>query len=135
MKYFKLFRIDHWVKNLYIFAPIFFGGQVFLWYKLQLSGLVFIFFSIMSSSVYIFNDWRDIESDKLHPVKKSRPLANGSIKPSTAIMISFVLAFLSLSFAFIINYQLGIIIGLYALLNIGYSLYFKRLAIIDVTLI
>ena len=77
--YLKLMRVKHYIKNLLIFLPISFSGKLFFSYKLFVSFFGFISFSLISSIVYIFNDYKDIEKDKKHPVKKYRPLASGVI--------------------------------------------------------
>ena len=77
--YLKLIRIKHWIKNILIFIPLVFSGVI------NESNIVncilgFFSFSFMSSFIYIVNDIRDIEKDKLHPRKRKRPLASGTIK-------------------------------------------------------
>ena len=75
----KLLRVHQWIKNLFVFLPLFFAGEFLHVEGLIGTFLAFIAFSLTSSIIYILNDYKDIEKDKLHPVKKHRPLANGSI--------------------------------------------------------
>ena len=71
----SLIRIKHWVKNLFIFLPAFFGGVLFKYNNLQDLLIGFFMFSLVASSIYIINDIRDLEQDKNHPEKSKRALA------------------------------------------------------------
>lgn len=138
MKYLKLIRIKHWIKNILIFLPIICAGLLSVDTILNTS-LGFLSFSFMSSFIYIINDLKDIEKDKNHPRKKNRPLASGAIKKSTAIIIAVVMLILSLSITIIINkgvnnLSLYLLLS-YMIINIGYSLGLKNIAIIDVVLL
>ena len=79
MLFFHLFRINQWIKNLLIFTPLFFSHD---WNNFNFIFLVYTFFSfsILSSTVYIYNDLNDYDNDKNHPTKKNRPIASGKIK-------------------------------------------------------
>lgn len=138
MKYIKLIRIKHWIKNILIFLPIICAGLLSVDTMLNTS-LGFLSFSFMSSFIYIINDIKDIEKDKNHPRKKNRPLASGAIKKSTAIIIAVVMLILSLSITIIINkgvnnLSLYLLLS-YMIINIGYSLGLKNIAIIDIVLL
>ncbi len=131
----KLLRINHWIKNLYIFAPVFFSGQIINSEKLLQSLYAFFIFSFAASSIYILNDIIDVEDDKAHPEKKSRPIAAGKISKNTAYFLSLIFLLASLTGAFLINIQLLLIIIAYISLNILYSIKLKHIAIVDVTII
>lgn len=73
----KLLRVKHYIKNLLVFAPMFFGGVIFEKQKLIYAGLGFLNFCLISWVVYILNDYKDIEKDRNHPTKKTRPLYQG----------------------------------------------------------
>ena len=82
MKYLKLIRIKHWIKNILIFIPLLCSGLIN--YNNVIDCIIgFFAFSFASSFIYIINDIKDIEKDKLHPTKKNRPLASGKVKKST----------------------------------------------------
>ncbi len=85
-KYLKLLRVEQWVKNLFVFAPLFFSGNITNFDLLIKSLFAFVVFSFAASTVYILNDYSDIESDKKHPEKSKRPLASGVISKSTAVV-------------------------------------------------
>ena len=87
----KLMRVKHYIKNLLIFLPLIFSNNMTNINLLIKTFLAFIIFSLITSVVYIFNDLRDIEKDKLHPTKKFRPLASGKIKKVQAYFIIIIL--------------------------------------------
>lgn len=141
-KYLKLIRIEQWVKNLFVFLPLFFSGNIFETDLFLKSLYAFLVFSLTASSIYILNDYSDIESDKKHPEKKHRPLASGAISKPTALSI---LGFLILSvfgllvigemFLNINIWKFTIIIVFYFLMNLAYTFHLKHVAIIDVTIV
>lgn len=79
MKYIKLMRVKHYVKNILIFLPLFFNKSVFNMEKFIIAMLGFVCFSMVSSAVYILNDIRDVEKDRNHPKKKDRPIASTAL--------------------------------------------------------
>lgn len=134
--YFKLLRVSHWVKNLFIFLPLFFSGNILTDVNsfLQVS-LGFVLFSIIASSIYIINDLKDIESDRLHPEKKNRPFASGKVPVKTGILLSGILFIGSITGAFFINLYFAGVLAFYFAMNIAYSMGLKHVAIIDITII
>ena len=139
-KYLKLIRINHWIKNILIFLPLFFSGNIFNIPLLLTSILAFFIFSLTSSIVYIMNDINDIEKDKLHTVKKNRPLASGLISKKNALYLMsllIVLVIIGIIYLYLKTKILGVIIIpiIYVVINILYSKYLKNIAIIDVLLL
>lgn len=134
--YLKLMRIKHYIKNLLVFAPMFFARSILkfdLWTKV---GIGFLAFCFISSIVYIINDIHDIEKDKQHPIKKNRPLPSGLIRVEQAWMLAMVLFIVSGVLIFLVNDLLAaVILYGYLLMNLAYSLYLKRVPIVDVTII
>ena len=131
----KLIRVNQWVKNFFIFAPAFFAEKLLDIPVLTDVTLGFFGFCFMASTIYIINDYADIEKDKLHPEKCKRPLAAGTVKVSTAFIVCAVLLISSSLIAISIsNYFFGILI-FYFLMNLAYSFRLKQIAILDVTLI
>lgn len=131
----SLIRPHHWVKNMFIMMPLFFGGHLWnKWCWIQ-ALITFMAFSFISSAVYCINDIFDIEADKKHPSKCHRPLASEVIKPLQTIIISFILTALSLAFCFLLDnycFQIMIILALYFIINVLYSYKLKNYALIDV---
>ena len=79
MIYLKLIRINNWVKNFFIFIPLFFSSQIIDLDKFFITLIITFGFSLVTSFVYILNDIFDLEFDLNHPVKKYRPIASGLI--------------------------------------------------------
>lgn len=144
-KYLKLLRVEQWVKNLFVFAPLFFSGNITNVDLTIKSIYAFIVFSFAASSIYIINDYTDIESDKKHPEKCRRPLASGVISKSTAIIILFFLVAVVLTLILLAPHFLAIpskllwrfatIIAFYFFMNLAYTFKLKHVAIIDVCII
>ncbi len=136
--YLKLIRVKHWVKNLLIFIPIICAGLITKGNVISCIKAFFAF-SFACSFVYIVNDLRDIEKDKLHPRKKNRPLPSGKIKKSTAIVIAVVMIILSIIINYFINNtflnnSLYFLLG-YVLINMAYSMGLKNVAIVDIVIL
>lgn len=135
-KYLQLLRVKHYIKNLLIFAPMFFGGKIFDSRKLGMTFLGFLSFCMVSSVVYILNDMRDYEKDRNHPVKCNRPLASGkvSFKAAGTVLAGCLIASLLIS-VFLGNWAAFLSLMLYLGLNIAYSMGLKRVPIIDVVIL
>jgi len=99
------------------------------------TGLAFVAFSLVASSIYVLNDLVDLERDKLHPVKQSRPLASGAISRTQALIIFATLLALAGGLGFFIKPWLLVILGSYFGMNLLYSFWLKHVAIIDIALI
>lgn len=135
MKYIKLLRAKEWIKNLFIFIPLFFGGAIFEVGKITCLLLGFLSFSLVASSIYIINDYRDIEKDRLHPVKSKRPLAAGTVGVKLALTLCVLCAIIGLSIALAVKMVFFFIVLSYFVLNIGYSFGLKNVSILDINFI
>ncbi|MBT5015944.1 decaprenyl-phosphate phosphoribosyltransferase [Candidatus Peregrinibacteria bacterium] len=135
LSYLKLLRPHHWIKNFFIFVPIFFAKEIFVWEKLENTLLAFVVFCLAASAVYVVNDIVDRDQDAKHPVKKKRPIASGKVSIGTAILMVISL----LIMAAIIVWQwipaISYVVLIYLGLNLVYSFYLKHQAIFDVLLI
>ena len=136
----RLIRIKHYLKNILIFLPLFFSGNVLSTKLLLITCLSFFIFSLSSSVVYIFNDISDIENDRNHPIKKYRPLASGSISIKTAVIILVLFLLLIILGTIYIYFKthniLSILIPfIYIFLNVLYSKGLKNVAIIDLVIL
>ncbi len=132
--YLQLLRTKQWVKNLFVFAPLFFSFRFYFIDILKVF-LGFIIYCLASSTVYIFNDLMDIEEDRKHPTKRLRPLACGIISHRKAIFIMSSLAITCIISSFFLNFKFFIIIIAYLIINLLYSLKLKHIPIIDITII
>ncbi|HTR30032.1 MAG TPA: decaprenyl-phosphate phosphoribosyltransferase [Puia sp.] len=135
MEYLKLLRPKDWAKNLFLFLPLFFGRKFTDRHLLILVALGFIAFSCVASSIYIINDYRDREDDRKHPVKCKRPLASGAVSPSSALIICAILLIAGFTMAWFIRDKFAFVLGIYFLVNLGYSLGLKSIAILDLVLL
>lgn len=137
MKYLKLCRVNQWIKNFFIFAPIFFAFRFTDTDAILNAIYAFIGFSFIASSIYIVNDWKDIEVDKLHPTKKNRPLASGIISPKHAFIIFGILLILGLSiYVFLLdNLYATTLLIFYFVLNVAYTLKLKQIPIVDINIV
>ena len=131
----KLMRPHQYIKNLFIFLPLFFALKITDTALLTNAFIAFIAFSLTASAIYTLNDYHDIEEDKQHPKKKNRPLASGAISKSQAISIMSVLAVVGFTLMAILSLKAVGILAAYIVMNIAYSFYLKHVAILDVTII
>lgn len=135
--YIALLRPHQWVKNGFVFLPMFFGGRltdVGCWMQ---SFVTFVAFSLMASAVYCLNDIRDVEADRAHPVKCRRPLASGTVSVPVAYVLMALLVCVSLALCVVsgIGWMAAAVLALYWLLNVAYCLKLKSYAIIDVFIV
>ncbi len=115
--------------------PIFFAAKVADQELLFRVVIAFFAFCFMASSVYVINDYVDIESDQQHPQKKNRPLASGLISKNFALIIAFTLVVIGLGLGWFIAIHLFYILAIYFIINLAYSAYLKRIAVLDVCII
>src|SRR3989442_970992 len=113
MRYFYLIRVHHWVKNFFIFIPAFFAGTIFQYSKAELLTQGFICFCLASSAVYILNDCLDISSDRLHPVKKNRPLASGKVSVAFGLTLMTILFVACIGWSYLLSVKFLTMILLY----------------------
>lgn len=128
-------RPRQWTKNLVIFAGLIFDGQF-----LQLSPFLRVLaaallFCLISGVTYTINDLLDVEADRLHPQKQNRPIASGRLSKNQAIGFSIFLSVLSLVGGYLLSPRLALIFAAYMLLMLAYSLWLKKVMILDVLVI
>lgn len=138
-EYMKLMRIKHYLKNVLIFLPLVFSGELLDIHNLTNCIVGFIIFSFTSSIVYIINDIKDIENDKKHPIKKKRPLPLGTVSKEEAIILALVLGVIAITLSiFVIGYERIIAIMLlllYLVINVAYSFGLKKKPIVDIVIL
>ncbi len=131
----RLIRPHQWVKNLFVFIPAFFAGlfsDFNIFFNLSIG---FLAFCSAASAIYVFNDIKDLESDKTHPAKKYRPIASGKISVKKAYLIMSVLLLITLSLSLTQAINFLFIIALYLVFNVFYSLGLKHISILDIMII
>lgn len=140
LKYLKLIRVKHWLKNILVFLPLFFSMNLFN-EKMIINVIIsFLVFSFTASIVYVINDLNDIEKDKLHPIKKNRPLASGIVSKTKAVLVTVLLLILAIALMCYLytvsnNICVFIIPIIYLGVNLLYSFGLKNIPIIDVSII
>jgi len=129
-------RPRQWLKNLAVFAAPVFLGYFFEPEVFSLSIKAFIAFSMFASGTYIFNDLIDAPKDRLHPIKKNRPIASGKLPKSTAVFLLITIYFFSIAWSLSSIGTYFALTGLiYILLQVGYSLYFRNVIILDALIV
>lgn len=131
----SLIRPRHWVKNLFVFAPVFFAMKLTDPAALVHAAAAFAAFCLMASAVYCVNDILDAEVDRLHPVKRNRPVAAARLSASQAARIALVLAGAALLVVWPLGWRARIGLKVYLLINLLYSWKWKHVAVLDITLI
>ena len=135
-KYIRTARPDHYLKNLFVFAPIIFAGDLFELDLLVKILWTFISFCLASSSVYFLNDLCDLQYDRIHPEKKNRPVAAGLISPGHAAFVSAGLVTIALLVAwFLVNLEVAFMVLIYLIINLLYSMKLKHIVLVDILLI
>lgn len=139
LSYIQLLRPLQWLKNIFVFAPVFFSSNLLKGEYFWPTVVVFASFCLISSSIYCFNDLQDVDADRQHPKKRSRPIASGAVSVKagyTLMLFCALVALLLLPLAHSNNTPyLYMIIVAYWLMNIAYCIKLKQYAILDVSII
>jgi decaprenyl-phosphate phosphoribosyltransferase len=124
-----------WAKNLFLFVPLFFSGDLFNWSLYPSLFMGFLAFGCIASAIYIINDYRDIEEDKKHPEKSGRPLASGAVSKRSAMAMALLLLLAGFITAYFIRDKFLFVLAIYFLLNLGYSFGLKTIPILDIIIV
>ncbi len=130
----RAMRVHQWAKNVLIFVPLLLAHALRLGTVLQ-AVAAFVCFSLCASSTYIVNDLLDIEADRRHPRKRRRPFAAGDLQAKTGILLSAALLAASLTIAALLSGAFLAYLLLYLVSTLSYSLYLKRIVLVDVVLL
>lgn len=133
--YIKLLRPMDWAKNLFLFIPLFFSGDLFHWDLYSRLFMGFLAFCCIASSIYIINDYRDIEDDKKHPEKFKRPLASGAVSKIAAITICLLLIIAGFGIAYFLREKFLFVLAIYFFMNLAYSFGLKTIPILDIIIL
>jgi 4-hydroxybenzoate polyprenyltransferase len=125
-------RPHQWTKNLIVFAGLIFGEHLFDPASGIRAGAAFAVFCALSSAVYLFNDLADREADRLHPIKRFRPIASGAVAPTVAGTTAAILLVAGLGTALLIGRAFAGVAAAYVGLQVVYSVLLKKVVIIDV---
>jgi 4-hydroxybenzoate polyprenyltransferase len=132
---FRSLRPQQWIKNFFIFAPLVFSQNVLNRPLLLKAFVAFAAFCLISSAHYIFNDLRDLEEDRRHPVKSKRPLASGRLKKGPAVAALFVIGAAGVAVAAALGLPFLLLAVGYLVLQTAYSMWLKHVVILDVFVI
>ncbi|WP_238189801.1 decaprenyl-phosphate phosphoribosyltransferase [Paenibacillus sp. L3-i20] len=128
-------RPKQWTKNLLLFAALLFSFQHINAESVINSTIAFILFCFVSGTVYIMNDYVDREADRLHETKRFRPIASGRLNPKLALAFGAVLLIGSLLVSLLLEPLFSVVLFIYFVINMLYSLVLKHVVIIDIMLI
>lgn len=131
----KVARPVHWIKNLAVFAALIFTGTLFIPIYFETALYAFFAFCFVTSATYIINDIRDVTHDRVHPIKKHRPVASGKLPVPLAVLEAIVLAGLGFGIATKINPLFLLAIGSYFVLQLLYSFVLKKVPVLDILII
>jgi 4-hydroxybenzoate polyprenyltransferase len=131
----KTMRPRQWTKNAFLFAALVFDGKLFRIPDFLRTLAGFALFCMISSSVYIFNDLLDVEADRLHPVKKNRPIASGKLPVPLALAAGTILCLLAIALGFLLAWQFALTILIYFCMILVYSKWLKHVPILDVLIL
>lgn len=128
-------RPEQYVKNIFVLAPLFFGGALFDVENWLNAGVAFLCFCFTASAIYIVNDYFDIAEDKNHPIKKFRPLALGTVTVKNSFVLSALLFAVAMILSMSVSLTLSSILLLYAVTNLLYSRWLKHISVLDINII
>jgi len=132
LSFVKLLRVHQWVKNILLFIPALTAHRLNEPWVLKQTLLAFISFSFLASSIYVLNDWWDLNHDKLHPRKKNRPLASGRIPVRQALGLMPLILALGMGLGFVVGISFLKVLLVYLFLTSAYSFFLKKVLLWDV---
>jgi 4-hydroxybenzoate polyprenyltransferase len=132
LAYLRLVRPAEWTKNVFVFAALVFGGKLGDWHAIRLSLAGFVAFCMASSAGYVFNDVLDRDRDRLHPMKRNRPIASGAISITEACVVFVALLTAAIVIASRLPASFSATLYVYLILTVTYSLVLKHRMLLDV---
>ncbi len=128
----KTMRPRQWLKNGLVFVPLFFDGKLTDPNSVLRTTIAFVLLCMMSGSVYIMNDLKDIDKDRQHPTKRRRPLASGQLKANVAAVVAVFMASFSLVIGFLLSPAFDLVLLTYLVIQVAYTFYLKNIVLLDV---
>lgn len=132
MNLIRALRPLHWTKNLLLFAPLFLAHRTNDFGAVTAVAFAFASFCLTASALYLVNDLRDLEFDRVHPKKRDRVIASGALSPMTAMIAAIVLLVIGVAIAWRVSLELLAYLVAYGVLSLVYSMWFKRRVFLDV---
>jgi len=131
----RTIRPHQWVKNVFVLAPVVFATKLFDPILLTNAAIAFFAFCLLAGAVYTINDLADVEADRLHPVKRDRPIASGRVPENVARIFSYFLVTVSLTASYFVSPLFAGAAAAYFALNVAYTMRLKHVAYLDVACI
>lgn len=131
----RAMRPRQWIKNVLVLAAPLAAGRLFDSTVLVKVALAFVAFCLVSATVYLINDVRDVEEDKLHPRKRLRPIAAGELQPAAALVLATITGAAGFALGFFASRSLGITLAVYLVVQILYSVFLKHLLVVDLAIV
>ena len=134
----RIIRVRQWVKNFFVFVPLFFGGAIMDMSALWAGIVTFAAFCFAASAIYCLNDIVDVEADRQHPVKCHRPIASGEVSIGAGWMLMVLMMVLSAGVLLLLpqhGWRVAGVVAAYLVLNVGYCVKLKDSAIVDVCIV
>lgn len=135
MNHLRAMRPHQWVKNVFVLAALVFSRNLTSTEASLRAAMAFAAFCLVASAIYLVNDIADFERDRVHPVKRNRPIASGQVSRSVAAIMASLLAPLGFLLAWQLNARTGATLTIYCLLNLAYSFRLKHVVLLDVFII
>ncbi|MBA3529746.1 MAG: decaprenyl-phosphate phosphoribosyltransferase [Propionibacteriaceae bacterium] len=131
----RAMRPRQWIKNVLVLTAPLAAGRLFDSSVLMKVALAFVAFCLVSATVYLINDVRDVEEDKLHPRKRLRPIAAGELQPAAALVLATITGAAGFALGFFTSRSLGITLAVYLVVQILYSVFLKHLLVVDLAIV
>ena len=135
----RALRPNQWTKNAVVLAAFFFAlgdrGQSVSWASIPVALIAAAVFCLVSSAIYLINDVCDIQADRVHPIKRLRPIAAGRVSVPAALLTAGLLLAAGGVMAARLTHGFAAVIGLYVVIQVAYTLFLKRVALLDVFII
>ncbi len=131
----KTMRPRQWSKNIFVFVALIFDDKLTDPISVLRTLGAFVLLCLMSSAVYLMNDLADIENDRQHPTKKNRPLPAGQLSPTVAGIAAALLALGSLAAGFALDFELGLVLLAYLIIQVAYTFWLKNVVLVDVMMV
>lgn len=128
-------RPHQWVKNLFVLTPVVFAGRLLEYEAMVRASAAFVVFCAAASAIYLGNDLRDRDEDRQHPLKSKRPIASGALSVRVAVAAALGLLLLAMVGALQLGAPFAVVLGIYLVNNVAYTLGLKRVVILDVLLV
>jgi decaprenyl-phosphate phosphoribosyltransferase len=131
----KTMRPRQWVKNVLVLAAPFAAGDLLMPGIAPKLAIAFVAFSLAASGIYLVNDAKDVEADRVHPTKRNRPIAAGIVPAGLAVGVAVVLLLGSLALSLLASVQLAALLAVYVVVQLAYCFWLKHQPVLDICIV